>query len=72
MHKYGYSWRERPVVAQKLLVRDQHLSLIAIMSTAVLLDCVTGAVDGGKFYESVHRQLLPHLKSFDGTNEQSL
>ena len=68
--KYGYRWRGRPVVAQKLLVRAQHLSLIAIMNTAGLLDCVTvtGAVDGDTFYQFVHRQLLPHLKPFDGTN----
>ena len=74
MRKYGYSWRGRPAVAQKLLVSGQHLSSIAIMSTAGLLDCVTvtGAVDGDTFYEFVHRQLLPHLKPFDGTNEQSI
>ena len=38
MRKYGYSWRGRPAVAQKLLVRGQHLSSIAIMSNAGLLD----------------------------------
>ena len=56
MRKYGYSWRGRPAVAQKLLVRGQHLSSIAIMSTAGLLDCVTvrGAVDGDTFYQFVH------------------
>ena len=74
MRKYGYSWRGTPAVAQKLLVRGQHLSSIAITSTAGLLDCVTvtGAVDGDTFYEFVHRQLLAHLKPFDGTNEQSI
>ena len=72
MRKYGYSWRGRLTVAQKPLVRGQHLSSISIMSTAELLDCVTmtGAVDGDTFYEFVHKQLLPHLKPFDGTNEQ--
>ena len=74
MLKYGYSWRGRPAVAQKLLVRGQHLSSIAIMSTAGLLDCVTvtGAVDGDTFYEFVHKHLLPRLKPFDGTSEQSI
>ena len=33
MRKCGYSWRGGPVVAQNLLVRSQHLSSIAIMST---------------------------------------
>ena len=44
------------------------------MSTAGLLDChtVTGGVDGDVFYQFVHCQLLPHLKPFDGTNEQSI
>ena len=63
MHKYGYSWRGRPAVAQKLL--GQHLSSIAITSTAGLLDCVTvtGAVNGDTFYDFVHKQLSPHLKA---------
>ena len=30
---HGYSWRGRPAVAQNLLVRGQHLSSIAIIST---------------------------------------
>ena len=57
MHKYGYSWRGRLAVAQKLLVRDQRLSSVAITSTAGLFDCVTvtGAVDGDTFYEFVHK-----------------
>ena len=33
---------------------------------------MTGAVDGETFYKIVHRQLLPHLKPFEGTNEQSI
>ena len=32
MRKYGCSWRGRPAVAQKLLVRGHHLSSVAIMS----------------------------------------
>ena len=50
--KYGYGWREKPVLAHKLLVRGQHFSTIAFMSTAGLLDCatVTGRVNGDMFY----------------------
>ena len=33
MRRYAYSFRGRPAVAQKLLVRGHHLSAIAIMST---------------------------------------
>ena len=33
---------------------------------------MTGAVDGDTFYEFAHKQLLPHFKPFDGTNEQSV
>lgn len=74
MGKYGYSWRGRPAVAQKLLVRGQHLSSIAIMSNAGLLDCltVTGGVNSDEFYQFIRCQLLPHLKPFDGSNEHSI
>ena len=50
--KYGYGWRGKPVLAHKLLVRGQHFSTIAFMSTAGLLDCatVTGRVNGDMFY----------------------
>ena len=73
MRKYGYSWRGRPAVAQKQVVRGQQLSSIAIMSNAGLLDCLTmtGGVDGDEFYQFVH-QLLPHLNPFDGSNHHSI
>ena len=60
--KYAYGWRGKPIVAQKLLVRGQHLSTIAFMSTAGLLDCatITGGVNGDVFYEFVHSKLLYH------------
>ena len=38
LRKYGYSWRGKPAVAQKLLVRGQHLSLIAIMISSHLME----------------------------------
>ena len=55
MRRYAYSWRRKPVVAQKLLVRGRHLSAIAIMSTVGVLDCqlVYGAVDGSVLYRFV-------------------
>ena len=74
IRKYGYSWRGRPAVSHKLMVRGEHLSSIAIMSNAGLLDCLTvaGGVDGDEFYQFVHCQLLPHLNPFDGTNKHSI
>ena len=73
IRKYGYGWRGKPIVAHKLLVRGQHLSTIAFMSTAGLLDCVTvtGGVNGNVFYEFVHSKLLYHL-SLNGSNSQSI
>jgi len=64
--KYGYGWRGKPIVSQKLLIRGQHLSTLAFMSTAGLLDCMTvsGGVNGDVFYEFVHTKLLPYLNYF--------
>lgn len=74
IRRYGYSWQGKPPVSQKMLVRGQHLSSIAIMSTAGLLDyhIVTGGVNGDIFYDFMHHQLLPHLQPFNGSNEQSI
>ena len=74
IRKYGYDWRGKPIVAHKLLVRGQHLSTIAFMSTAGLLDCVTvsGGVNGDVFYKFVHSKLLYHLNPFNGCNLQSI
>ena len=74
IRKYGYGWRGRPIVSRKLLMRGQHLSTIAFMSTAGLLDCatVTVGVTGDVFYEFVHSKLLYHLNPFDGFNPQSI
>ena len=51
VRKYEYGVRGKPPVAQKLLVRGQHFSSIAIMSTAGVLDfqVVTGAITGDVF-----------------------
>ena len=71
IRKYAYGWRGKPIEAQKLLVKGQHLSTIAFMSTAGLLDCATiaGGVNGDVFYEFVHSKLL---NPFNGSNSQSI
>ena len=38
LRRYAYSWRGKPVRAHRLLVRGQHLSSIALMSTNGVLD----------------------------------
>ena len=48
LRKYGYSLRGKPAVSCKQLSRGQHLSLIASMSTAGVMDfdIVEGGVNG--------------------------
>ena len=74
LRRHAYSLRGKPAMAQRLLVRGQRLSSIAIMSLAGVLDCqvVTGNVDGDVYYDFVLKRLLPHLMPFDGTNPHSV
>ena len=70
LRRYAFSWRGRAAQAHKLLVRGEHLSAVACMSTRGALDCkvVHGPVDGDLFYEIVQGTLLPHLMPFNGTS----
>lgn len=74
LRKYGYSLRGKPPVCHKLLVRGQHVSLIAFMSTAGILDfdIAHGSVNGDVLYNFVEKYLLPHLMPFDGNNPHSV
>lgn len=74
LRKYGYSLRGRPPICHKLLIRGEHVSLIAFMSVAGVLDCtmVRGSVNGDVFYDFVEKCLLPHLMPFDGHNPNSV
>ena len=74
LRKYGYSLRGKPPVSHKILSRGQHLSLIAFMSTAGVIDfqIVRGSVDGDVFYTFMEKFLLPHLMPFDGKNPNSV
>ena len=71
IRKYAYGVRGKPPVAQKLLVRGQHFSSIAIMSTAGILDFQvwTGSVTGDVFEQFVQNSIL---MPFNGTNEHSI
>lgn len=74
LRKYGYSMRGKPPITQKILIRGQHLSSLAIMSTAGVLDCqvVTGGVTGDVFYQFVQQSIVPHLMPFNGSNPHSI
>ena len=70
IRKYGYSLRGKPLKAQKLLVRGEHISCIAIsMPGIVALKSARGSVDGGTFYNFVCMSLLTKLMPFNGTNQ---
>ena len=74
VRRVGYSLRGKPVKAQKLVVRGEHISAIAAITTKGLLalKIVRGSVDGDVFYEFVCTDLLPKLMPFNGTNCNSV
>ena len=74
LRRYAYSWRGKPAKAHRLLVRGEHISAIAFMSTRGVLDCnvVHGSVNGEQFYKIIQKTLLPHLMPFNGTNPHSI
>ena len=68
--KFGYSLREKPVRAQKLVVHGKHVPAMAAMSTEglVAFKIVRGGVDDDRFYDFVCTELLPKLMPFGGSN----
>ena len=74
IRKYGYSLRGKPLKAQKLLVRGEHISCIAAISMQgiVALKIARGSVDGDTFYNFVCTSLLTKLMPFNGTNQNSV
>ena len=74
VRKFGYSLRGKSVRAQKLVVRGEHVSAIAAISTKGLLalKIVRGGVDGDMFYDFVCTELLPKLMPFNGSNCNSV
>ena len=71
---YSYNWRGKPAKAHRLLVRGEHLSAVAFMSTRGVLDCnvVHGSVNGTQFYKILQKALLPHLMPYNGTNPHGI
>ena len=70
IRKYGYSLRGKPMKAQKLLVRGEHISSVAVMSMEgiVAIKIASSSVDGDAFYDFVCTSLLTKLMPFDGAN----
>ena len=66
IRKYGYSLRGKPLVSYKLLARGQHVTAIACIFTAGVLDVMTvkSPTSGDTFYQT---HLLPYLLPFNGT-----
>lgn len=71
---HGYSLRGKPLHAQKLLVRGEHVSAIVAMSMEgiLALKIVRGGVDGDAFYNFACESLLPRLMPYNGTNKHSV
>ena len=74
LRRKGYSLRGQPIVAHRLLVRGEHISVIGFMSTAGVLDGVPvrGGVNAEKFYSVLQKSLLPHIIPYDGTSPHSV
>ena len=74
LRKKGYSIRGKPAVTHKLLVRGEHVSVIAAISTKGLLDVkiCRGGVDSDTFYDFINDNLLPFLYPFEDNNPQSV
>ena len=74
LRRRAYSFRGKPAVSHKLLIRGKHLNAIAFMSISGIIDCqiYDGPVDGDQFYMCLQKYLLPHLMPFDGINMHSV
>ena len=70
----AYSFRGKPAVSHKLLVRGKHMNAIAFVSKSGVTDChiEDGSIDGDQFHSCVQKYLLPHLMPFDGINPHSV
>ena len=74
LRRYGYTVRGRRIKCQKLLLRGEHISVIAAMGVEGVkcLKMVRGSVTGDIFLGFIQEQLLPTLMTFNGTNPSSV
>ena len=70
----GHSIRGKPAKNHTFLVRGEHISAIACMSSAGLINVKTfqGTANGEVFYQFVQTHLLPHLMPYNGINPHSV
>lgn len=74
LRKKGYSIRGKHAVSHKLIVRGEHVSVIAAISTKGLLDVkiCRGGVDSDTFYDFINNNLLHFLQPFEDNNPHSV
>ena len=74
VRRIGYSLRGNPVKAQKLLVKGEHISVIAAISAKGVetIKIVRGSVDGDVFYDFVCENLLSKVMPFNSINSNSV
>ena len=74
LRKFGYGLRGRRAKCKKLLVRGEHISVIAAMNSRSILDLkiIRGGVNGDEFIKFVNTNLLPHMMAFNGQNPNSV
>ena len=74
IRRKGYSFRGKPAISHQLLVRGEHISVIAAISSQGLLDLqlCRGGVDSETFYNFITQRLFLHLFPFANNNPHSV
>ena len=74
IRKYRCILRGKPVKAQKLLVRGEHLSAIGAMTMNSVLDAkaTKDSVNADVFYDYIQTSTLPNLLPFNAMNPRSV
>lgn len=72
--RYGYAFKGRRAIEERLLVRGKRFSAVGIMCIDGLLDTyiTDHTIDGEEFCTFIERCLLPQLLPFNGTNPRSV
>ena len=74
IRKKGYSLRGKPIRAQRLLAKGEHISVICAMCVDEIMCCKIerGSVDGESFVDFLEKSLMPNLMPFNGYNPRSV
>ena len=75
LRRCGYSWRGKPAISHKLLVRGERISSIACISMKGVLECtmVTGSVDGDTYnpIEEAFSKVKTLIKAYEEEMEMN-